>query len=54
VCGWLLEMGLEAYVPEARRWIKDGKHLSGASNHELEKELGMKVRKKIATYSHLY
>ena len=44
VCGWLLEMGLENYVAEARRWVKNGKHLSTASNNDLDKELGMKVR----------
>ena len=44
VCGWLLEMGLENYVADARRWVKNGKHLAGASNHDLDKELGMKVR----------
>lgn len=44
VCGWLLEMGLENYVAEARRWVKNGKHLSGASNNDLDKELGMKVK----------
>ncbi|CAB3369971.1 Hypothetical predicted protein [Cloeon dipterum] len=42
VCGWLLDMGLEAYVPDARRYIKDGKHLATCSNHELEKELSIK------------
>jgi len=36
-------MGLEAYVPDARRWVKDGKHLAAASNHDLDKELGIKV-----------
>ncbi|XP_059486642.1 liprin-beta-1 isoform X4 [Neocloeon triangulifer] len=42
VCGWLLEMGLEAYVPEARRFVKDGKHLAACTNHDLDKELGIK------------
>ncbi|KAF4530024.1 hypothetical protein B566_EDAN009200, partial [Ephemera danica] len=42
ICGWLLDMGLEAYVPEARRWVKNGRQLATASNHDLEKELGLK------------
>lgn len=42
VCNWLEDIGLENYVADLRRWIKNGGQLLGASAHDLEKELAMK------------
>ncbi|XP_052825160.1 liprin-beta-1 isoform X3 [Octopus bimaculoides] len=42
VASWLHEIGLDMYVPEARRWIKNGEQLLNATQHDFEKELGMK------------
>lgn len=42
ICSWLQDLGLEAYITEAKRWIKNGAHLQSASTHDLEKELGLK------------
>lgn len=42
VCNWIQDLGLEAYVTEAKRWVKNGAHLQQASTHDLEKELGIK------------
>lgn len=36
------ELGLENYVADMRRWIKNGNQLLAASSSEIEKELGMK------------
>lgn len=44
ICGWLQELGLDCYASDAKRWVKTGTQLLQASNHELEKELGIKVR----------
>ncbi|XP_041637259.1 liprin-beta-1 [Cheilinus undulatus] len=42
VCGWLHEQGLGLYVAQGQNWIKSGQTLLQASQHDLEKELGMK------------
>lgn len=42
ICNWLQDMGLDAYLTEAKKWIKNGVHLISASPHDLEKELGIK------------
>ncbi|XP_033606375.1 uncharacterized protein LOC111861588 isoform X4 [Cryptotermes secundus] len=42
ICGWMQELGLDCYANDAKRWVKTGTHLLQASNHELEKELGIK------------
>ncbi|XP_044731186.1 liprin-beta-2 isoform X5 [Chrysoperla carnea] len=42
ICDWLQELGLEAYLTEAKRWVKDGAQLQAATGHEFEKELGIK------------
>lgn len=39
---WLQELGLDCYAADAKRWVKSGAQLLQASNHELEKELGIK------------
>ncbi|XP_069695490.1 liprin-beta-2 isoform X7 [Periplaneta americana] len=42
ICRWLQELGLDCYAGDAKRWVKSGAQLLQASNHELEKELGIK------------
>ncbi|CAI9725258.1 liprin-beta-1 isoform X12 [Octopus vulgaris] len=42
VASWLHEIGLDMYVHEARRWIRNGEQLLNATHHDYEKELGMK------------
>ncbi|CAJ1054661.1 liprin-beta-1 [Xyrichtys novacula] len=42
VCGWLHEQGLGLYAAQGQSWIKSGQTLLQASQHDLEKELGMK------------
>ncbi|GAB1608453.1 liprin-beta-1-like isoform X5 [Argonauta hians] len=42
VASWLQEIGLDMYVHEARRWVRNGEQLLNATQHDLEKELGMK------------
>ena len=45
VVAWLHEMGLSAYTAEARRWARSGSQLLRASPAELERELGLRVRR---------
>uniref|UniRef100_A0A8C5ESY9 SAM domain-containing protein n=1 Tax=Gouania willdenowi TaxID=441366 RepID=A0A8C5ESY9_GOUWI len=50
VCSWLQEQGLGLYVGSARVWISSGQTLLQASQHDLERELGIKLplhRKKL-------
>ncbi|XP_029969822.1 LOW QUALITY PROTEIN: liprin-beta-1-like [Salarias fasciatus] len=42
VCVWLHEQGLGLYAAPGQSWIKSGQTLLQASQHDLEKELGMK------------
>ncbi|XP_078798084.1 liprin-beta-1 isoform X5 [Oryzias latipes] len=42
VCAWLQEQGLGLYVAQGQNWIKSGQTLLQASQHELEKDLGVK------------
>lgn len=42
ICDWLMELGLDMYVNDAKRWIKNGAQLQAASLHDYEKELGVK------------
>lgn len=42
VCSWLHEQGLGLYVAQGQSWIKSGQSLLQASQHDLEKELGIK------------
>ncbi|XP_053719085.1 liprin-beta-1 isoform X1 [Synchiropus splendidus] len=42
VCDWLHDQGLGLYVTAGLNWIKSGQTLLQASQHDLEKELGMK------------
>ncbi|XP_062373574.1 liprin-beta-1 isoform X3 [Sardina pilchardus] len=42
VCGWLQELGLGMYAPQAQHWVQSGQTLLQASQHDLEKELGIK------------
>ncbi|XP_054609543.1 liprin-beta-1-like isoform X2 [Dunckerocampus dactyliophorus] len=42
VCEWLHEQGLSLYAAPVHTWIQSGQTLLQASQHDLEKELGMK------------
>ncbi|XP_061523390.1 LOW QUALITY PROTEIN: liprin-beta-1-like [Phycodurus eques] len=42
VCEWLHEQGLGLYAEPGHNWIHSGQSLLQASQHDLEKELGMK------------
>uniref|UniRef100_A0A1A7YYI1 PTPRF interacting protein, binding protein 1 (Liprin beta 1) n=3 Tax=Iconisemion striatum TaxID=60296 RepID=A0A1A7YYI1_9TELE len=42
VSSWLHEQGLGVYAAQDQNWIKSGQTLLQASQHDLEKELGMK------------
>ncbi|XP_035013837.1 liprin-beta-1b isoform X6 [Hippoglossus stenolepis] len=42
VCNWLQDQGLGLYVNMARVWISSGQTLLQASQHDLERELGIK------------
>ncbi|XP_061139262.1 liprin-beta-1b isoform X5 [Syngnathus typhle] len=42
VCEWLQEQGLGLYVNMARVWVSSGQTLLHASQHDLERELGIK------------
>ncbi|XP_061570238.1 liprin-beta-1-like isoform X2 [Cololabis saira] len=42
VCVWLHEQGLGLYVAQGQNWIKSGQTLLQTSQHDLEKEMGMK------------
>lgn len=42
VSEWMHEQGLGLYVAQGQSWIKSGQTLLQASQHDLEKELGMK------------
>ncbi|XP_059361004.1 liprin-beta-1-like [Carassius carassius] len=42
VCEWLQNQGLGLYVNQAKQWISSGQTLLKASQHELEKEMGIR------------
>ncbi|KAM6895678.1 liprin-beta-1-like [Xenentodon cancila] len=42
VCVWLHEQGLGLYVAQGQNWIKSGQSLLQTSQHDLEKEMGIK------------
>ncbi|XP_052008482.1 liprin-beta-1-like isoform X2 [Xyrauchen texanus] len=42
VCDWMQEQGLGLYVSLARQWVSSGQTLLQASQHDLERELGIK------------
>ncbi|KAJ8249768.1 hypothetical protein COCON_G00229840 [Conger conger] len=42
VCAWLQEQGLGVHVGLAKQWITSGQTLLQASQHDLERELGIK------------
>uniref|UniRef100_A0A674BSB3 PPFIA binding protein 1a n=1 Tax=Salmo trutta TaxID=8032 RepID=A0A674BSB3_SALTR len=42
VCAWLQEQGLGLHIAQAQQWIRSGFTLLQASQHDLEKELGIK------------
>ncbi|XP_025088369.1 liprin-beta-1-like isoform X2 [Pomacea canaliculata] len=42
VMAWLNEIGLNMYLGECKRWVRNGEQLLRASAHDLEKDLGMK------------
>ncbi|XP_033753003.1 liprin-beta-1-like isoform X3 [Pecten maximus] len=42
VTAWMNDIGLNMYLVECRRWVKNGEQLQRASAHELEKDMGVK------------
>lgn len=43
ICAWLDELGLEVYIDDAKRWLKNGAHeLIQAGPEKIEKELNLK------------
>ncbi|KAL8589242.1 hypothetical protein ACOMHN_017043 [Nucella lapillus] len=42
VMAWLNEIGLNMYLADCKRWVRNGEQLLKASAHDLEKELGIK------------
>uniref|UniRef100_A0A1Y1LCY6 SAM domain-containing protein n=1 Tax=Photinus pyralis TaxID=7054 RepID=A0A1Y1LCY6_PHOPY len=42
ICDWLQDLGLEQYISEAKRWIKNGQQLQEVPIQEIEKELGIR------------
>ncbi|XP_051977044.1 liprin-beta-1-like [Xyrauchen texanus] len=42
VCEWLQEQGLGLYINQVQQWIRSGQTLLKASQHDLEKELGIR------------
>lgn len=42
VCVWLQEQGLGLYLNHAQQWIRSGQTLLNSSQHDLEKELGIR------------
>ncbi|XP_043093723.1 liprin-beta-1 isoform X2 [Puntigrus tetrazona] len=42
VCEWLQNQGLDLYVNQAQQWISSGQTLLKASQHDLEKEMGIR------------
>lgn len=42
ICDWLQDLGLDQYIPEAKKWVKNGQQLQETSINEIEKEFGIK------------
>ncbi|XP_018332602.1 liprin-beta-2 isoform X2 [Agrilus planipennis] len=42
ICDWLQDLGLDQYIPEAKKVIKNGQQLQEMSIHDIEKELNVK------------
>ncbi|XP_045479062.1 liprin-beta-1 isoform X3 [Harmonia axyridis] len=42
ICDWLQDLGLDQYIPEARKWVKNGQQLQECAIAEIEKELIIK------------
>ncbi|XP_059175562.1 liprin-beta-1-like isoform X3 [Physella acuta] len=42
VTAWMNDIGLNLYLVDCKRWVKNGEQLLRCSQHDLEKELGMK------------
>uniref|UniRef100_A0A8C2IBI3 PPFIA binding protein 1a n=1 Tax=Cyprinus carpio TaxID=7962 RepID=A0A8C2IBI3_CYPCA len=42
VCEWLQNQGLDLYVDQAQQWISSGQTLLKASQHDLEKDMGIR------------
>uniref|UniRef100_A0A8C0XUY7 PPFIA binding protein 1a n=2 Tax=Cyprinus carpio TaxID=7962 RepID=A0A8C0XUY7_CYPCA len=42
VCEWLQNQGLDLYVNQAQQWISSGQTLLKASQHDLEKDMGIR------------
>ncbi|XP_005099772.1 liprin-beta-1 isoform X2 [Aplysia californica] len=42
VTAWMNDIGLNMYLVDCKRWVRNGEQLLRCSQHDLEKELGMK------------
>lgn len=42
ICDWLQDLGLDQYITDAKRWVKNGQQLQECSIAEVEKELNVK------------
>ncbi|CAG9762448.1 unnamed protein product [Ceutorhynchus assimilis] len=42
ICDWLQDLGLDQYITDAKRWVKNGQQLQESSINEIEKELNIK------------
>ncbi|XP_048517896.1 liprin-beta-2 isoform X3 [Dendroctonus ponderosae] len=42
ICDWLQDLGLDQYIPDAKRWVKNGQQLQESSIADIEKELNVK------------
>ncbi|GBO02014.1 Liprin-beta-1 [Araneus ventricosus] len=42
ICDWLASIGLSMYVPECKKWVKNGDQMLKASTSDFEKELNIK------------
>lgn len=41
ICGWFESLGLELYIGNCKRWLENGGTLLKATNHDIEKDLGI-------------
>lgn len=42
ICDWLVSIGLSMYIPDCKKWVKNGDQLLKATTTEFEKELNIK------------
>ncbi|KAL3267266.1 hypothetical protein HHI36_011399 [Cryptolaemus montrouzieri] len=42
ICDWLQDLGLDQYIADAKKWVKNGQQLQECAISEIEKELNIK------------